>query len=164
MLAFFKFSSSWRRCFTLYIYNIKARQPLPWLCLVFLAFAPDQMGTDASSGSTWARSDNLVQPHEREALREVLRGMSCAERDILREVLRGIPCAKRDILRGMSCAKSHILREERHLARNETPCAKSHIVRETRYLARNEIPCAKKHTSKPFIIQKFCLILRPVLD
>ena len=101
--------------------------------------------------------------------RNVVRGMSCAKQDIVRgmscakrDTLRGMSCEKRDILREMSCAKRDIVRETRYCARNETPCAKSHIVRETRYLARNEVSCAKKHTSKPFIFQKFCLILRPV--
>ena len=83
---------------------------------------------------------------------------------LARNIVRGMSCAKRDFVRGMPCAKSHIVREMRHRARNETPCAKSHILRETRYRARNEVSCAKKHTSKPFIFQKFCLILRPVLD
>ena len=83
---------------------------------------------------------------------------------LARNIVRGMSCAKRDIVRGMPCAKSHIVREMRHRARNETPCAKSHILRETRYLARNEVSCAKKHISKPFIFQKFCLILRPAFD
>ena len=92
----------------------------------------------------------------------------CRARNVMREtrhLARNVLRVTRHRARNeTSCAKRDIVRETRHRARNEIPCAKSHIVRETRHLARNEVSCAKKHTSKPFIIQKFCLFLRPVLD